>query len=414
MKNVLFICESYYYYPSPNAICVKGVAEQLLKDGHKTVVLTLFNSEGQKEYENIEGVDIYRVDPGFIERNLYLNKACDTVKKRKKYSQILGLSRINGLLHAFQYPLLSGKQVKNLYFKADTLYTHIKFDVCVCVYHKIADVLAGILLKKKHPNLKLILYTLDAISGGWIPSIIHSKKLPLASLKRWEKYFFAHIDKMFAMESHRSFYETEEYRPYAPLIEYLDIPLLVATLSPPLHNIRDKKHLLFTGGMHKDTANPQYLLKLLEHLPDVVFDIYGQVSSEIRSEIENNLLFNHRLFLHGSINHDKILDLQKAADVLVNFGNANPNMIPCKIFEYMSTCHKIISFTHAETDSSLPYIRNYPLGLIIKEDDEHLDSNARAIRDFIANDISHVDPSLVEEAFIKNTPEYFVNCILAL
>lgn len=413
MKNVLFICESYKYNASPNGLCTGYVAEALHKKGYNVTVITFFNGKNQPEYESVNGVNVYRVDPGYIWRNIYLNEKQATPEEQKKYHQTLKLSQINGLLHAFCYPLLSQAQVKNMYKKANELYKTNKFDYVIGAYHKIPDVLAGIKLKKKHPNIKMVIHSLDAISGGWVPNVLRSSKIPMNSLKRWERYFFKNIDKLFAMESHRSYYQKKEYEKYLNKIEFLDIPLLKPR-SYKIEKRSSERHMVYTGSMQKATANPQYLLKLIEYLPDVIVDFYGSMADDIKALIENHELFNKRLLIHGRVSHDEILKIQENADVLLNFGNANPNMIPCKIFEYMSAKKKIISFTHSELDSSLPYINKYPLGIIITEDDSLISENAAIIKAFINEDEDDIDENILKQMFEKNTPEYFEKQMILL
>ena len=411
MKNILFITESYHYKASPNGICVQRVAENLVKSGHYVCVVTLFNDLNQKTFENINGVDVYRVDAGFIERKLYENSD-NSEKSKKIYNKILKLSRINGLWHAFKYPLLSKKQVRNLYKQSEKLYRDKKFEYVICAYHKIADVLAGIKLKRKNPNIKLILYTLDAISGGWVPNILKSAKIPMNSLKRWERFFFKHIDKMFAMESHRYYYETNhEYDKYKNLIEYLDIPLL-----NPLINLKTqddyKISMVYTGSMSQGTANPSYLLKIINQLENAYIYIYGRINEEILNDIQKHELYEKRIFIMGSVSHEEIIEIQHSADVLLNFGNANPNMIPCKIFEYMSTGNKIISFTSSSKDSSLPYIKKYTNGLIISEEENLNEQNISDIKNFILKKADNLDENDLKKLFEKNTPEYFERKLL--
>ena len=409
MKNVLFICESYFYRASPNAICVQAVAEELVSQGCKVNIATLFNAKGQPAVETINGVTVSRVDAGLIETALFNNEDKTDPKQVKKRKRVLKLSKLNGLFRAFSYPLLSKKQVKNLFVKAEEIYREEKIDYCVVVYHKIADVLAGIKLKKKHPDIKLILYTLDAISGGWVPTIMRSKKIPMNSLKRWERFFFKNIDKTFAMESHRKYYESDgAYDKYKDKIEYLDIPLLQKSDEKETNKKEDESiSLVYTGSMHKDTANPEYLIKLLSGIKCVKIYIYGNVSDEIKEVLKKLPEYNERLFLMGRKEHAEIGKIQQSADVLLNFGNANPNMIPCKIFEYISTGKKIISFTHSDKDSSLPYMEKYPLALIVKEDDGLIEENVNSINGFIKGEKNNADYSSLEKIFIKNTPKYF-------
>lgn len=407
MKNILFICESYKHKASPNGICVEKVACSLSKGGYGVSVVTLYNDVNQKPHECIDGVDVYRVDAGYVETALFEAAADPTEKGKRKKQRALTVSKLNGFAHAAVYPLLSERQVRHLTKKAEEVYAEKHFECVVAVYHKIADVLAGINIKKKHPETKLVLYTLDAISGGWVPNILHSHTLPMKSLKRWERYFFKHIDKMFAMESHRRYYEShEEYRQYAEKIEYLDIPLLLENGCIRTAPSDGMVHAVYTGSMHPSSANPAYFLKLLPSLPNVIFDIYGSVSEEIMTLLTNDPLFGERILLHGRVSHDEIEQIQKNADILLNFGNANPNMIPCKIFEYMSTGNRIISFTHSESDSSLPYMEKYPNAVIIHETSEEIEQNVARLRQFSEEPAVECNAQTLE-FFEKNTPAYF-------
>lgn len=416
MKNILFICESYYYKASPNGICIQAVAENLVSQGYNVNIVTLFNAKGQPAVETLNGVIVHRVGAGFIETALYNNEDKSDPKQVKKRNRVLNLSKLNGVLNAFSYPLLSRKQVRNLFVKAEEIYKKYEIDYCVVVYHKIADVLAGIKLKKKHPEMKLVLYTLDAISGGWVPTIMRSRRIPMNSLKRWERYFFKNIDKMFAMESHRQYYESnKEYDKYQEKIEYLDIPLLCKPDGKMISKNDDGYiSLVYTGSMNKDTANPEYLLKLLPKIENAKFYIYGNCSDEIECKLRSSSLYDSRIFLMGRREHNEILKTQQNADVLLNFGNANPNMIPCKIFEYMTTGNKIISFTHAESDSSLPYMNRYPMALVINEDDNAINENINSINVFIKEQQGKTDYSTLEGMFEKNTPQYFVKSLKEL
>ena len=409
MKSILFMCESYYRLPSPNGICVQAVAEEAVKEGCRVDIVTIYNAENQPEAERINGVNVYRVDPGFIRRMIYKTNSFGNSKQNKLHTLIAKISAFNGLLHAFRYPLLSKRQVRNLYIKAWELYKRNKYQYVVTVYQQIHPVLAGMKLKKDFPVINLVLYTLDAISGGWVPNILHSHKIPMSSLKRWEKYFFSRVDRIFAMESHRLYYQKKEYDKFKNKIIYMDIPLLKPLPEKKVINRNGKLiRCVFTGSMHKDTANPEYLLKLLLFLKNIEVHIYGHVAPDIEEMLQNSPVYGKQVFCYGKVEHDKVLDIQRNADVLLNFGNSNPNMIPCKIFEYISTGNPVVSFTHSNEDSSLPYMHQYPNAIIIKEDNALIEDNCVKIRKFL-NDIKTVKPSSIKEKFLKNTPEYFLH-----
>ncbi|WP_455683528.1 hypothetical protein [Thomasclavelia sp.] len=412
-KRVLFLCESYYRLPSPNGICIQKISEHLVNSGIDVDIITLFSELSQKEKEIINSVSVYRVDPGCIKRYIYINRDSNSFFKQNIYKLTLKLSAFNGMIHALNYPLLSKKQIKNIEKKALELKKVNNYDYIICVYQQIHPVLAGINLKKIFPNTKLILYTLDAISGGWVPTIMRSKQIPMRSLKRWEQYIFSNVDKIFIMDSHVNYYKKREYSSFKEKIEVLDIPLL--SLQPARKHLclDSKKHLVFTGTMSTFTANPIYFFEAVKYLDeDIVIDIYGKIFPDILKQLNLNPEFGKKILYHGMIEHNDIIEIQNNADVLLNFGNSNPNMIPSKIFEYMSTRNKIITFTHSNSDSSLPYLKKYENILIIDENNCDIRKVAEQINQFVHENSVKISNETMKKSFYKNTPEYFKEKLL--
>ena len=87
MKNVVIMCDTYLPKASPNGICVSQVAKALAERNDNVRIVTTLNIEGQKAVENIDGVDVYRVDPGFVVRELMATDGktdSESVKRRNK------------------------------------------------------------------------------------------------------------------------------------------------------------------------------------------------------------------------------------------------------------------------------------------------------------------------------------------
>ena len=95
---------------------------------------------------------------------------------------------------------------------------------------------------------------------------------------------------------------------------------------------------------------------------------------------------------------------------LLNFGNATPCAIPCKIFEYFSTGNPVISFLKIDDDASEPYVQRYPNSLMIDER-KAIQENAELFVRFI-NSKHIADKEKIKKAFIDNAPETTVNKIL--
>ena len=124
-----------------------------------------------------------------------------------------------------------------------------------------------------------------------------------------------------------------------------------------------------------------------------------------------NLIEHSRYAIfHGKVSHDEIVKIQDNADFLLNFGNATPCAIPCKIFEYFSTGNPVISFLKIDDDASEPYVQRYPNSLIIDER-KAIQENAELFVRFINSE--HIaDKEKIKKAFIDNAPETTVNKIL--
>ena len=99
------------------------------------------------------------------------------------------------------------------------------------------------------------------------------------------------------------------------------------------------------------------------------------------------------------------------AEVLINFGNYNLNMIPSKIFEYFSFGKKIIHFYKDDNDTCIPYLKKYPYSLLIDERDT-FEYNLKKLLGFLSATICSIPNREWCQAFYMNRPEYSVNLIL--
>lgn len=409
-NSILIMNDSYYPNPSPNGICTEKIAKEMKKNNYNVEIITKKNIFNQGSYEKIMGINVSRLNLGIFSNLLLLSESKNINVLRKI---LLFIFKIKGALLGLIWPVLSPAMIVKYYLKADDLIKNKDIDTVICVYKQIEAVLAGLILKLKYPKLKLVIYTLDSISGSHIPTILKNKNIAKNSIERWEKLIFKYSDYILMMNSHRSYYSSKKFDKFRNKIYYLDIPLL--DTSNYSYNRIDKKNkisnIIFTGSMSEYTANPRYFIKLLENINDkkFVFNIYGRIDKKIKEDIEKSKLYNKQIILHGEVSHDVALKKQREADVLINFGNGNRCMIPSKIFEYISTGKPIISLTYSDKDSSLEYIEKYENHLIIKELDEYLIKNSKELEKFLEADFKELDKSKLERKYEKSTPKYFVN-----
>lgn len=402
--RVLFVTDSYKPAPSPNAICVERLKGELESQNITCDVISLRTFS--KDLEYAEDSTVSFIEPDFIYDSIYAALHYDDKKKLNRY---LKLSRLRGALYGVFWPFMSITHLCR-YTRAigDYLYKYENEQVVVIgVYKSLEAALSGVFAKKKYRKGTYFLYTLDAVAGSIIPKIYGSSTVSNKAILRWERFMFKTYDCIFMMNSHRDYYSDKRYDDVRNKFEFVDIPLVVH--NPYKYEKREKIHFVFTGGLSQDTADPRYFLKLLDNISNdkIVFDIYGKIHAEdIRCAINESKYVDY----HGVVSHEEILKIQASADVLVNFGNNTPCAIPCKIFEYFSTGRPVVSLIKSDNDSSLEYVKKYPLSCIADER-ESIEKNIISIGRIICQAASLKKLPSVKDVFKYNTPVYTVEQI---
>ena len=191
---------------------------------------------------------------------------------------------------------------------------------------------------------------------------------------------------------------------------YLDIPLYAPfDYSSDKHFFPKEQFILFYAGtMPQGIRPPHYLLKLFNTIDDSRLHLYLAGNSDYINVLKEYAAKDSRIHIMGSLPHEQVVSLIKEADCLINIGNNLTNMVPCKIFEYMSYQKPIISTYRIDEDTCCPYIKTYGNSVLI---DERLDiiQNACLIKNFLHNEKKD---SINTNSFILNKPSTMVEYIL--
>ena len=97
--------------------------------------------------------------------------------------------------------------------------------------------------------------------------------------------------------------------------------------------------LLYTGSFYS-FRRPEALLDALRSVPEARLNVASVTlpSSVLQFARE----FPDQIRLLGFLPHNRALELQRHADILVNIGNADPAQVPGKIYEYLGACRPIL------------------------------------------------------------------------
>lgn len=144
----------------------------------------------------------------------------------------------------------------------------------------------------------------------------------------------------------------------------------------------ENHRILFYGGtFYKGIREPGPVLSVLKQVKE---DYHLLVYSASKASLYAGLIddFGQRITWNAAVEWEKVVSIMRAADILVSIGNTVPFQVPGKTFEYMASGKPIIHFSPCDRDTSLRYLRDYPMALIIDEKDDAAKSAAR-IGEFI-------------------------------
>lgn len=413
-KKIAFFVESYYRTPDPNGICVKAIADELTNQKNQVYVFTSKRGYRQPRHEIVYGVNINRFNRsmGYIFKNFgnYYNNLWGKIAKTLSRI-ILGL---DFRFKCFIWPLNSITLIIKYIISAMNEYKRGKFDVVIGVYLHLEELLSAVYIKNKYPDVKLIIYTLDAMSGRPAPHILGSENITQKSILRWENYIFKKADVICVLESHRKHYDDPSYNNLRKKLKYMDIPTLKFETIQKSKHMNNITTLVYTGNSSLiNGRDPLYLIEILKKVTYVEFHMYGAVADRVEQLILESGLLNKVVFLHGTVSHEETIKAQSDADFLVNLGSFDQTAIPSKIFEYIVQRKPIISFFKIDDDASIPYLLKYPDSLLIKEDKLFLTKNTENFRRFIhSNDHIAIDSDYLKKNYYNNTPLPMIDEIL--
>lgn len=413
MKKVLFFTTTHYSNPSAVGISVNEIIKELQNREYE-IHLICYRGHREESTELIDGVYVYRINMPIYYRLNELSKHIKNINLLKvlKYLSWL-LSNLKILMYLPFFPVKSIITIIKFLMTAIRLQRKHKFRLVISSYNPIEGLIASNLLKKIFGDFRLILYALDSLTnygGGRFLSANFTDKMGW----KWEKRLYKNADLILNMETHKKHYNQRRYKIYSDKIKFVDIPLLTKSRMNFTPRKKDNHvNFVYSGSLYSSIRNPEYACELFKAINNENYRInfYSQGDCEQKLAVYQNET-KGMISRNGYISHEEMLVEIDRASFLINIGNKNSDMIPSKIFEYMSTGKPIIHFYHNENDSSIPYLRQYSLALLVKQEKELTVENISLVKKFIIkNTGKRLSFEAVEKLFKKNTPDYTVNAM---
>lgn len=392
--NILFILDYYLPKASANGVCVEKLVNQFAKSGDQVSVLAFHQADECMEQEK---------------NRIYY--CCNEQQDKMPVSWAMPFIYYIKWLLPSKKPVYERKAVTDeIIRKADEIINANHIDTVICVHLPIESLLAGIELKKKHPEVCFVAYALDSLSGGFLPRYLPEGFCRRRKI-RWENQIYSHFDKIVLMQSgkehHQKISASEEW--YLRSV-YLDIPLFMPDIAANCMSSGEMS-ITFVGTMADHIREPYHFLNVLNKVNyRFTLIIAGNNScGDLNQYCQSSHIKIQQL---GHVPHADAVKLIKSSSILLNLGNRNTSQVPSKIFEYMSVGKPIISTYCEDTDSCLPYLRQYPNVLLIDERNQDFDVQAEEFERFaITCGANNVDAQKLSECFEKNTPDAFIRAI---
>jgi hypothetical protein len=415
MKKIIMLTDFFYPKPLANGICIYRIGQALINLDYQVHVIC-FKRLGELDEEIIDNIYIHRVNPRFF---YTLMEIADSEKINSSISNVIRLialsaHRVKKVINFSFYPLVSFISVWRYYVL--TRKTIEKFDInnLLAQYSPIEAVAAGNIISK-NKNIRTILYVVDSFTNT--PNANKYKLIKKAGW-RWEKRLYNNFELIINMDFHKQHHSADIYNKYKHKMIFTGLPLVQEKTdnckSYYSEQIDEKIiNCIYAGALDTNIRNPTYLCKLFEAFSNNEVRLHFFTRGNCQEILDayqkstNNLIVNHEF-----VESDKIGEILCSADILISIGNTGTQMVPSKIFDYVSYGKPIIHIYKDENDSSLKYLNSYPLSLCIKEDDTLIEKQIQMIRNFIFEAGQHrVDFREIKDIYSDFTPEHSAEII---
>jgi glycosyltransferase involved in cell wall biosynthesis len=402
MSNILFLLDYYYPDASVNGICCGNIITEL-KLRKENIFVGAYRQTDAPLYEYVDGVAVYKT----WSSEQYANP----IDKRTKLKHYVRWVMPGIKNHAVENRLITD----NICEITRKIIVENSIDTLICVNNPKETLIAGKRLKSEFASLRVYAYMLDPILGGFGPRYLPQKFCNFRN-HIWESNILSAYDNVILMEASRCVHEAyNNSDAWYEKAVYLDVPLLLKQKNTDisLHGSRDNKiKVTYCGLLDVPMRNLERFLRLISAQGDsnIIYTFAGKTNQpELFSKCSDNVNYL------GPVSHERVQELLEEADIFLNLGVRVPSAISGKIFEYMAYGKPIISTYSIDDEACIPYLREYPLSLLVDERDNNLEDQVKILNKFMEeNKNKRIDNNSVKKIFYKNTPEVFVNTLFEL
>ena len=364
---------------------------------------------GESAEETIKGIHVHRFRPSIWKR---LRNSVEDSHRHPRLERFIEVFQkaVTVPLYPQTLPITA-----SLFFRAaKKLQSREKFDLIVSEYHELESLLTGCRLMREFTGLKHAAILWDPVRGqiattylpasytgnriGKLEDFVNAYASLQISMSSMRPYFVLHGDKVKEKRVFLDIPGVREPEPETPT-GYLSL------LKEGCINV------VFSGLLSPLQRDPLPIIRLLNSC-DFAFRInLVFFSMGAKEAIEAAAgTFKGRIVHHDYIPLEELHSVYRHADYLLNVSHINHNMVPSKIFEYMSFGKPVISTFVTDGDAAAGYLESYPesLCLDLKQEEE---VNVAALNAFLSTEHKPVCYESVKRLFPGNVPDTYLKAM---
>lgn len=390
-------------------LCTHRVMECVAASGQYEVHALCMRFRGEQEYEYVNGVHVHRFRPSFWTR---LRNENGGRQERARLDRLMEL--IQKFLTIPVFPLLRPLTASRLLRRAVKLHKREGFGIVVSEHHELDTLLAGCRLKRRFDGLKHIAVLWDPVQGQ-IATVHLPGRFTARRIARVESFSSRYSTLLISMESIRDYFRdngdiSADHR------RFLGIPGIIKPEPevPTEHMDLLREgfiNIVFSGWLSVSQRNPLPIIDLLDQCDNaekinIVFFSMG-ADDGLREAAKS---FRGTIVCHDYIPLKELHTIYRHADYLLNVSHINANMVPSKIFEYMSYGKPVISTYVTDGDSAQKFLSRYSEGLCI-DLKAQAETNVASLNSFLSAAHRSVPFDEVQRLFAENSPEAYLSVI---
>ncbi|MBR1543174.1 MAG: glycosyltransferase [Bacteroidaceae bacterium] len=410
MKKILFLTRSYpETFGSATLLCMHRVMNCVADSGRYEVHILCMRYPDEAYEEEVNRVIVHRFNPTWWQalRNRF--------HKTRKYNKLARVMEVvSKTLTIPTFPRTEPLTDRKFTQTARKLQRKYGFDLVVSEHHGLSTLLTGCRLMKEFEGLKHIAVLWDPVKGQMVTMKL-PKNFTDHRIENIEEFAARYTTLQISTLSMKA-YHSEHGDIVADHRIYLDIPSI---LKPEAEVPTDKISLIREGGINivfsgllsEYYRDAQPIIRLLGKTifaSQINMLFFSRGEKEAVEDAAKD--FSGEIIYHDYIPLAELHTMYRHADYLLNVSHINANMVPSKIFEYMSYGKPIISTYVTDGDSAEKYVSRYSEGLCIdlkKSDDE----NVSSLEDFLKKEHKIVPFEEVKAEYKDNTPERYLEVI---